>query len=195
MPIDDLFNFDDGTSQGWFVTAINMGSIVCECPSPDAPDVVNWFSHSSPYCVRPSVHTTWIPAVHNRGIAKLYDFRLMDKIIITNWIYAYYYSHDFWNLRCFDCDTFAEVFTEYITGFAPGTWTEKVNNVSSQCKGRRICVTFCRGLGSDDIYMDDIHIEATEAPAGAAMGHGAMLQWILALPYRKRFPRIRPLRI
>jgi len=160
-PIDDNFNFDDGTPQGWKVGNVNLGSLICACAGADDPDIMDptgFFAHSEPYVIRPGI--TYYGA-HVFGAAKFYDFRQYTTIIITNWVYAFYYAKtNAPNLRCFDCDTLAEVFSQLIN-FDPGTWFQHVNDVSSECRGRRICVTFSKGYGSEDYYMDDIRIQAT----------------------------------
>jgi len=164
-PIDQTFNFDDWTSQGWKRGQTCMADpppIPNCCESPQNVDVASdggVVAHSPPcslrVCMSLGIVTVW-------GAVKLWDFRGYNTIVITDWLFKLTYpGFALPHLKCFNYDTGVLEYYHQIAFLPPGVWTQYVNDISATCANKRICIGFSVGLGTDDLYLDDLRIQAS----------------------------------
>ena len=149
------FNFDDYTSQGWKRGDPNIGALPCACEQPIDCNIYcktpNPFARSQPCCVRFAWHGP-------TGGAQIFDFTKWFEIAIEGYIYDQRGPHTFDNLTCYDCPTAKRVFRQSETT-VDDAFIRFEYDLTEACRGRQICMVFCKGLGTTYVYWDDIIIK------------------------------------
>ena len=149
------YNFDDATSQGWKVGAVNIGLLPCECERVDNCKLQSFFFRSPPYSIMFGV-APW--GTHTYGGAQLFDFTKWFELNIEGYVYDQAGPRSIPNLKCYDCETLEKTFDQTETTIR-NVWKHFEYDLTEACKGRKICMVFSKGFGSGVVFWDDIIIK------------------------------------
>lgn len=149
-----LFNFDDGTQQGW----VRGGSSPNWCSIGGERSLLYSFYHSPHYSIRPGLGPGGTDV---NGMAQIFDFTDLseDSSIQISWFQGktYLYDTSAITITIIECPALNQIY--YWAGENPPylSWKQLSRDISV-CVGKKVVIYFSKGYGSGNLAMDDIEI-------------------------------------